>query len=83
LATAFVVAAADAFVLAAADDDAALADGLTSEALGEADTDNDGIPVMEGSGSLALCAVWVHDPASKAMARTTAGRSRGCLTEGG
>jgi hypothetical protein len=54
--TAFIVAAAEALVLAAAEADAALADGVTSEALGEEDSTDEGVmSLVDVAGSLALC----------------------------
>jgi hypothetical protein len=56
--TAFVVAAAGALVLAAAEAeaDAALPDGVTSEALCEEDSTDEGVmSLVDVAGSLALC----------------------------
>jgi hypothetical protein len=82
--TAFEVAATEAFVLAAADGEASLAEGVTTEALGLADSEREGTcSPADVSGSLALGAEWVQEPASMAMARTAAGSRRGRLTRGG
>jgi hypothetical protein len=82
--TAFVVAAADALVVAAADGDAGLAEELTSETLGDADSDSEGvISPMDVSGGFSVWEAWVQEPASSAMARAATGRSRWRLTAAG